>query len=512
MAHTDSMFDRRGMLKRGLAAGAAFGVSDLGFLSQLPPVSAREAQVDPKTVQLESGIEPIVRLIEETPRDSLLGEVASRLKKGRLSYRELLAGLLLAGVRNIEPRPSVGYKFHAVLVVNSAHLASLASPAEHRWLPIFWTLDYFKRAAASDRENGDWTMAPVEEPAVPKATKAREAFIKAMTQWDEPAADAAVAGFSRAAGSNEMFDVFCRLGARDYRSIGHKAIFVSNGFRTMQTIGWQYSEPVLRSLAYALLMHEGDNPAGRDARADRAYRKNCERIKNVRKDWQNGKLDDGATRQLLQALRSGDSDETSSLCVELLNQGVSPQSLWDAILVGAGELLIREPGIISLHAVTTSNALRYAFKTAGDQESRLIVLLQNAAFLPLFRESMHGRGKVKEVSIETLNGIEKAPESPEAIFEKVNEDPLAAARAAKAYLDQANDPRAADRLMHTARTLIYLKSTNAHDYKFSSAVLEDYHHVSPNWRNAYLASSLFLLRGAGEKTNEIVGRTRAAFG
>jgi hypothetical protein len=34
----------------------------------------------------------------------------------------VLAALLLAGVRNIQPRP-VGFKFHAVLVVNSAHLA-----------------------------------------------------------------------------------------------------------------------------------------------------------------------------------------------------------------------------------------------------------------------------------------------------------------------------------------------------------------------------------------------------
>jgi len=57
-----------------------------------------------------------VRLIEDTPREKLLEEVAARIKKG-LSYREVLAGLLLAGVRNVQPRPSVGFKFHAVLVV-----------------------------------------------------------------------------------------------------------------------------------------------------------------------------------------------------------------------------------------------------------------------------------------------------------------------------------------------------------------------------------------------------------
>ena len=74
-----------------------------------------------------------------------LEEVGDRIKRG-LSYRELLAALLLAGVRNVQPRPQVGFKFHAVLVVNSAHLASLASPAEDRWLPIFWALDHFKSA------------------------------------------------------------------------------------------------------------------------------------------------------------------------------------------------------------------------------------------------------------------------------------------------------------------------------------------------------------------------------
>ena len=46
----------------------------------------------------------------------------------------MLTALLLACVRNIQPRP-VGYKFHAVLVVDSAPLASLASPDTDRWLP-----------------------------------------------------------------------------------------------------------------------------------------------------------------------------------------------------------------------------------------------------------------------------------------------------------------------------------------------------------------------------------------
>ncbi len=145
--------NRRRFLGASAAGGALCGLGDLGFLSRLAPVSAAEAALDPKVVRLEPEIEPLVRLLEETSRDRLLEEVAGRIKKG-LSYRDLVAALLLAGVRNVQPRPSVGHKFHAVLVVNSAHLASLASPATDRWLPIFWcsTISRTRRARRARRQ------------------------------------------------------------------------------------------------------------------------------------------------------------------------------------------------------------------------------------------------------------------------------------------------------------------------------------------------------------------------
>ncbi len=80
---------------------------------------------------------------------------------------------------------------------------------------------------------------------------------------------------------------------RDFRSIGHKVIYLSNGFRTLQTIGWDYAEPVLRSLVYAMLNHEGEpNPAQSDLDADRAGRLNWELRSKISDDWrarQNGR-------------------------------------------------------------------------------------------------------------------------------------------------------------------------------------------------------------------------------
>jgi hypothetical protein len=254
---------RRSFLQQSTAlAGGLFGMG-FDFLGQLPHVTGAESAPDPKFVRFRPEIEPLVRLLEETSRERVLEEVASRIQGGT-TYRDVLTALQLAGVRNIQPRP-VGFKFHAVLVINSAHLASQNSPDKDRWLPIFWAIDQFKGSQARDEKEGNWTMSAVDEAAVPEAAKARGMFTEAMDAWDAAKTDVATAGLARSAGAQEVFDLLCRYGARDFRDIGHKAIYVANSWRTLQSIGWQHAEPVLRSLAYALLEHEGSNPAERDA-------------------------------------------------------------------------------------------------------------------------------------------------------------------------------------------------------------------------------------------------------
>src|SRR5687767_2755996 len=376
------MIRRRSFLKTAAQAGALAALGDLGFLAQLPRVSAADATLDPQ--RRHPGIDALVRLLEETSRERVLEEVAARIKAG-LSYRDLLAALLLAGVRNIQPRP-VGFKFHAVLVVNSAHLASLASADGDRWLPIFWAIDQFKSSQAADVREGNWTMGPIDEAAVPAPDKARRAFIEAMENWDEAAVDAAAVGLARGLGAHEAFELFARFGCRDFREIGHKAIYVANSFRTLEVIGWHHAEPVLRSLAYALVdtLRDG-NPSEKDLPADRPFRKNLPAAKTIRGDWLNGKRNADATDEMLRAMRDGSAADASAKTVELLNKGVAPQSIFDAAFEGAGELLMRTPGILALHAVTFTNAIHYAFEHCHDDNTRRLLLLQNAAFLPLFR-------------------------------------------------------------------------------------------------------------------------------
>ncbi|EDY19972.1 conserved hypothetical protein [Chthoniobacter flavus Ellin428] len=503
------MIPRRSFLQAAAGTGALAALGELGFLAQLPSVSAAEVAADPRMVRFDAETEPLVRLLEDTPRERVLEEVAARVKGG-LSYRQLLTALFLAGVRSIQPRP-VGFKFHAVLVINSAHLASLASPDSDRWLPIFWAIDQFKVSQASNQHEGNWVLPPIDEAAVPASHKARAAFIEAMDRWDEAGADAAIAGLVRThTSADDLFEIFCRIGSRDFREIGHKAIYVSNSFRCLEVIGWQHAEPVLRSLAYALLDRAGtkENPADADLPADRPFRDNLTRVKSIRDGWLIGKPSAEASADLLQAIRSGSPSDTSTLVTKLLNDRVAPQSIFDGLFTGAGELLMQAPGILSLHATTFTNAVHYAWHRAQNDETRRLLLLQNAAFLPLFRGN-HTDSGLHIDTLEPLAPDAKGDEAVAEIFADISHNRLNASRKILAWLKDKPDASA---FATAARRLIFLKGNNAHDYKFSSAVLEDYQQLSPPWRDQLLAASAFYFRGSGDKDNDLVQHTRSALG
>jgi hypothetical protein len=318
----------------------------------------------------------------------------------------------------------------------------------------------------------------------------------------------------RSAGAEQVVELFWRYGARDFRDIGHKAIYVANSWRTMQTIGWRHAEPVMRSLAFALLAHEGDNPAKRDAEADRPWRENVDRARKVRAEWLAGKPSAAAATDLVATLRTASPSEASEKVVQLLNKGVAADSVWDGLFLRAGELLMQQPGIVGLHCVTSTNALHYAWTASGQGHTRRMMMLQCAAFLTMFRQSMAGRGKVNEaLKIDTLEvGDLKAtgPEAIEEIMADVSKDKVAAARKVLALLRRQDG--VPDDLMAAARRLIFLKGSDSHDYKFSSAALEDYYNATPENRARYLASSMFWLKGTGDEDNKLVKRARAALG
>jgi hypothetical protein len=491
--------DRRDFLK-GLGGSVVTGASKWAALHSFVPARAAEIQVTPDLVRYSSEMESVVRWMEETPRDRVLQKAAEELRRG-LPYRQMLGGLFLAGIRNVKPRP-VGFKFHAVMVINSAHQLALDSPQSDRLLPFFWALDNFKSSQAQDEKEGDWVLGPVVESRVPTPDKARRMFSDAMDAWDDEAADVAVAGLCRAAGAGEVAETLWRYGARDWQNIGHKIIFTAQSFRILDTIGWQHAEPVLRSLVYGLLN-------GGQSESAAPYANNLSLVSTVRPDWAAGKPDPAATTAMLQTLREANPEDAARQAVELLNRGVAAASVWDAVMLASGELMMRQPGIVALHAVTASNSMHYAFQASGQDSTRLLSLLQACSWTAMFREGVRSRSGLPDKPLidELTPHAMKEPPSVEAIFAELTKDRHASARQVLTF---AQSGGSSSIFMDAARHLVFTKGTDSHDYKFSAAAFEEFRLASPRWQPHLLAASVFHLKGAADSDSPLLERSRQA--
>ncbi len=499
------MSTRRKFLAKSLAAVGGLSIAD--SLWGMVPLSAAEVNVTPDLVQLSADIEPLVRLIEETPREQCFAMIAEQLRRG-LPYRQFLAALYLAGIRNVNPQPP-GFKFHCVFVIHAAHQLSLDAAVEDRLLPLFWALDDFKVSQQKDVEEGDFRLRPVTG-ELPSATTAWREFHSAMNEWDQEKADRAMVALVRSESSQSIIGQLWALGARDYRNIGHKAIFVTNSWRTLQTIGWRHAEPALRSLVLGLLDFGRDKRVNDYAFEDQSYLSNLELVREwigqLPGDWTKRGTGE-ATLSILDSFRSGSAHDACLMALhELHASRAAAGDVWDAIHLAAGELMLQQPGIYGIHTVTSSSALRYAFESAADPSVRLLMLLQGLGWMCQFRKFMAGKPQgLRPEKITDLNPVEGVPPDVERTFAMIGKDAAAAATQAMTF---ARQPADAKLFMQTANRVLLHKATDAHDFKYPASIFEDYYRIGNQWQPHLLAAATYHLHGTTAPDSAVMQRAR----
>ena len=501
---------RRDAIKRIAAAGV---LASAGIDPTSSPAADRAVASD--IVRFGAELEPLVRLIEDTPRGDCIEVLAHRLRSG-LAYRQFLAALFLAGIRNVNPQPP-GFKLHCVFVLHSAHQLSLDLAEEDRLLPLFWALDDFKSAQERDTEQGDFQLLEVAG-QLPGTRHAWREFHAAMEAWDAPRADRAIAALARTRGAHEVIEGLWRYGARDYRNIGHKAIFTANAWRTLQTIGWRHAEPALRSLTLGLLDFGTDRRMNGFGFEDQCHAANSELARNalpeLPAEWTTGGSADAvAAKEVLAAIREFRAVPASAAVAGMISDGTARSAdAWEGILLAAGELMMRLPGILGVHCVTSANALHYAFRMSADPETRFYLLLQGVGWMAQFGRFMSAQDGFRDFSISGMSGSDVAEDAEEGaaeILALLASDPDRAARKAFGY---AGAHSGATALVDAARSLICDKTDEVHHLKFAAAIFEDLALVDPRWQPHMLATATYYLRGSAHPDSEVVARAREALG
>src|SRR5215472_3160521 len=114
----------------------------------------------------DSPVAALLQLFEDSPREQVPRELVRRIRAGA-RYEDVLGALTLATVRNVQPYPDVGFKYHAVMMLRSIDSTTQHLPAADRWLPLVWAADYFKESQAEERAAGGWRQP--SRPAVSRA-------------------------------------------------------------------------------------------------------------------------------------------------------------------------------------------------------------------------------------------------------------------------------------------------------------------------------------------------------
>jgi len=432
----------------------------------------------------------MLELLEESPRERIPGELVRMIRAG-LRQEEAIAALSLAAVRNVQPYPDVGYKYHAFMMLRAIQSAAQHLSSTDQWLPVVWAADYFKNTQAEEHATSGWRLPARVAGPVDDAQAARHSLIAALDHWDRDAADAAVVNYAQIASAHEILSLLFEFGARDLRAIGHKAITVSNAHRLCTLFGGDGALPLLRSTVAALQNKGGDpDPASHDLSPDRPLRRNREKLHEIPRSWKQGRDDTGARSELRAALNRATEVEAGPIVVEMLRQQISPEAIWQVLFDMAAELPMRQASIVLLHASTSANALHYAYRTSSDEQTQQLMLLQCAAFCAMFRQ--FGNASDSNPGLEELQPLPLGGTGAEAIREIFSE--LAADRRAQAarktlgYLRAHGD---ADALIATARQHLAYGGDEAHDYKWSEAVFDSYSQFSNfDWRCRYLSAGM----------------------
>lgn len=481
-------------------------------------LSRADAEVTPDVVKFRPEIEPLVGLIERTPREKCAEMVVEQLRRG-VSYRQLLAALFLAGIRNINPRPP-GFALHCVFVIHSAHLMSLEAPADSRLLPLFYAVDDFKASQERDarQPSGDYTMRPIRGP-LPASERAAAELTAALEAWDIDRAERAVVSLARHRAPAEIFGMLWRYGARDYRNIGHKAIFVANSCRTLHAIGWQHAEPVLRSLVLGLLDFGKQQQMNGYAFDDQCYGANLKLLKDtfprLNDNWVADQGDAPATRSILAIMRESSPEEAcADVAGRLVKSKAGAGAVWDAVHLAAAELRMRASGgaaLVGIHAVTSANALHYAYMASTDPQVRYLLVLQAVGWMGQFRKWAGARPE--NLRAFPITGLEPSAEA--AQLDRTLEETFAGipsnldASAARVFR-LAGDLPARQAFLSAALRLTSAKANEVHYYKYLAALIEDIPLMSPEWQPHLLAATVYYVKGSNDPEPAAMKRAREA--
>lgn len=347
------------------------------------------AEVLQERSELDFGpLEPLVRLLQETPADRVLPVIVRHLRDG-VDLRTWVAAGALANARTFGGEDYVG--FHTLMALSPAYHMAMESPAELRALPV---LKVLYRNTQRIQERGGRraeVLHPVEAAPIPDGQPAGQALQEAVRRKDVDAAERIFATASR--GSPE--DAFNHLlfAVQDHTEV-HRVVLPYRAWDLLDIIGKEKAHTLLRqSVRYCVNAEPARRPIVDDEPRSVLPRLLEEHRLLEREEPGTRALDAAALAQIADTIFTSTPAQAAGAVAAALAEGIAPSALGEAITLAANQLILRDAGrtareeqpgkvigsvhgdSIGVHAVDSANAWRNMARMASPRNTLACLIL-----------------------------------------------------------------------------------------------------------------------------------------
>lgn len=315
------------------ALTAAVGIGTAADL-ELSPVWAAQ---DPGTLSF-GPLEPLVRLMQETPAERLLPVLIEQLKSGS-DLRRLVAAAALANARTFGGEDYIG--FHTMMALSPAFRMAGELPPELQPLPVFKVL--YRNTARIQAFGGRprEVLKPVRPEAPAEGRVGGELLREAVRRKDVDAAERIFAGLAQTSASDAFNHLLYEV--QDHTEV-HRVALPYRAWDLLDIVGQEHAHTLLRqSVRYCVRAESNAYRASADSPRT-LLPKLFDQHKLEGRMPGTRTLDDAAVEQLGRTIFQGTGTQAADAVAAALAEGISPAAAGEAVSLAANQLILRDVG------------------------------------------------------------------------------------------------------------------------------------------------------------------------
>jgi hypothetical protein len=285
-------------------------------------------------------LEPLVRLLQETPPDTLMPLVVDKLKSGT-PLETLVTAAALANARAFGGHDYTGY--HTFMALLPAYRMAGQLPVARRPLPVLKVL--YRNSSRIQEQNAAAhdALHPVEETNTRETVQGDEALRDAVRALDLDRAESHLATISKRSPSDAFNQL--QLAVQDEVNV-HRIVLAWRAWAMLDLTGQQYAHSLLRQSVRFCFDSEKDMTS--HGRSPSSVREVLPRLIDeyglLKKPLGDRAAEDKWVNEFAELVFTGTREEAADAAAAALAEGIQPEHVAEAISLAANSLVLYDPG------------------------------------------------------------------------------------------------------------------------------------------------------------------------